>query len=433
MQFFTTLIEHYGYVVLFLSLMLELIALPLPGEFLMGYAGVLVFQGRLSWIVSIVMAGVGSCLGMTVSYWIGYKLGHPFFHKYGERIHLGPDRLEKTGIWFNKYGNKLLVIAYFIPGVRHITGYFSGITHIPFRTYVIYAYSGAFIWAGTFISLGKILGPHWDQFHTSIKKYFFIGSVIVIILLVILYLLKNYKLKIKELIMVGLGKGSQRFHSLRRLKFLIASVAVMFLSFVIFMGSLTENYLNNEFKQFDTTVLTIVPLIFDEQWMHWMKLFSLLASRNVLIPIIISTFLWIITKGKDRRGEIFFLLFVAVGGEIYEEALRRIFHHLQPVHPSLTKHIMYPFPSEQTLTAFILFGFSAYLLVRHSKKAWLKTLTFIAFFIVLWLIGLSRVYLKLQYPSDIVAGYVFGGVWLSLNVLVMELFRFSHRVNKLKG
>jgi len=43
MQFLTTLIEHYGYAVLFLSLMLELIALPLPGEFLMGYAGVLVF------------------------------------------------------------------------------------------------------------------------------------------------------------------------------------------------------------------------------------------------------------------------------------------------------------------------------------------------------------------------------------------------------
>lgn len=198
MQFLTTLIEHYGYVVLFLSLMLELIALPLPGEFLMGYAGVLVFQGNLSWIISIIIAGVGSCTGMTISYWRGYKLGAPFFHKHGHRIHLGPDKLEKISSWFKKYGNKLLVIAYFIPGVRHITGYFSGITHIPFRTYALYAYIGAFIWTGTFISLGKLLGPQWEQFHTSVKKYFFIGSVIVII--AIIYVLKNYKLKIKELI-----------------------------------------------------------------------------------------------------------------------------------------------------------------------------------------------------------------------------------------
>ena len=53
---------------------------------------------------------------MTISYWIGYKLGVPFFHKHGHRIHLGPDRLEKMSNWFENYGNKLLLIAYFIPG-----------------------------------------------------------------------------------------------------------------------------------------------------------------------------------------------------------------------------------------------------------------------------------------------------------------------------
>lgn len=79
MQFLTDWIEHYGYAILFLSLMLELIALPIPGEFLMGYTGVLVFQGKLSWIPGIVIAGIGSCTGMTISYWIGYKLGAPFF------------------------------------------------------------------------------------------------------------------------------------------------------------------------------------------------------------------------------------------------------------------------------------------------------------------------------------------------------------------
>ena len=156
MQFLTDWIEHYGYVILFLSLMLELIALPIPGEFLMGYAGVLVFQGKFSWILSVIISGIGSGQGMTISYWIGYRLGVPFFHKHGHRIHMGPDRLEKMSNWFENYGNRLLLIAYFIPGVRHFTGYFSGITHISFRTFAIYAYIGAFIWTGTFISLGKL-------------------------------------------------------------------------------------------------------------------------------------------------------------------------------------------------------------------------------------------------------------------------------------
>ena len=54
---------------------------------------------------------------------------------------MGPDRLEKMSNWFENCGNKLLLIAYFIPGVRHFTPViFSGITHISFRTLAIYAY-----------------------------------------------------------------------------------------------------------------------------------------------------------------------------------------------------------------------------------------------------------------------------------------------------
>lgn len=61
-------------------------------------------------------------------------------------------------------------------------------------------------------------------------------------------------------------------------------------------------------------------------------------------------------------------------------------------------------------------------------KSWLQTFTSIVVIIILILIGLSRIYLKQQNPSDVVAGYAFGGVWLSLNVLVLELFRFLRRI-----
>ncbi|MDK2600424.1 phosphatase PAP2 family protein [Bacillus stercoris] len=99
----------------------------------------------------------------------------------------------------------------------------------------------------------------------------------------------------------------------------------------------------------------------------------------------------------------------------------------------MESHVLYPFPSEQTLTAFVIFGFCAYLFVRHSHKARLQTVTFLSLLVVLFLIGLSRVYFHEQYPSDVVAGYAFGGVWLSLNVFVMELFRFSRRFSKLRN
>ena len=131
---FTAYMDQFGYIVLFASLLLELIALPLPGEVLMSYTGFLIYQGNLNWLASILIGGTGASIGMTLSYWIGFKLGKPFFEKYGHRFHMGPDKIEKTSHWFTKHGNKLLVFAYFIPGVRHITGYFSGITRLPFRT-----------------------------------------------------------------------------------------------------------------------------------------------------------------------------------------------------------------------------------------------------------------------------------------------------------
>lgn len=168
----TSYVDQYGYVLLFIALLLELLALPLPGELIMSYTGFLVYQGHLGWFTSIFVAGVGSSIGMTIAYWIGRKYGTVFFEKYGRKFHLGPERLENTSKWFSKYGNKLLIIAYFIPGIRHFTGYFSGITHLKFRTYALYAYSGAFIWVATFISLGKVLGPKWSNSMHPLKNIY---------------------------------------------------------------------------------------------------------------------------------------------------------------------------------------------------------------------------------------------------------------------
>jgi membrane protein DedA with SNARE-associated domain len=60
--------DQFGYAILLLALMLELLALPLPGEVIMNYAGLLVFQGKLNWSLSIIMVGVGASIGMTVSW-----------------------------------------------------------------------------------------------------------------------------------------------------------------------------------------------------------------------------------------------------------------------------------------------------------------------------------------------------------------------------
>ncbi|RAV19326.1 DedA family protein [Paenibacillus contaminans] len=180
METITHWFEQYGYGVLFFGLLLEYIALPFPGELVMGYSGYLVYNGQMSLILSLTLAWLGTSLGMTVTYVIGSKLGYPFFEKYGHRFLLSPRKLQQTSKWFEKYGSKLLFFAFFIPGVRHFTGYLSGILNIPFRTFALYCYTGALFWVLVFVVGGTMLGTKWEIIHDIAKQY---AGVIIIALI----------------------------------------------------------------------------------------------------------------------------------------------------------------------------------------------------------------------------------------------------------
>ncbi|WP_052947749.1 VTT domain-containing protein [Aneurinibacillus tyrosinisolvens] len=424
----TIWVNQYGYSVLFFALMLELLALPFPGEALMGYAGLLVFQGKLNWVTSILMAGAGSALGMTLSYWIGFKLGTPFFYKYGHYIHLGPERLEKVSGWFSRYGNKLLVIAYFIPGVRHFTGYFSGINRLPFRTFALYAYTGAFIWTATFISLGKVLGPQWEHFHGAIKKYLLIAGIVIGAILILYLLYKSSKERIKAAVLTMFAGLLDTFHSLGRVKLLVTGTAIMGVILFIFAVSFIEDYLSNEFKQFDTVVLTLIPLIFSGDWTPEFRWFDYMSSVQMLAAVAVLTLLGIAVKGENRGTEMAFLCFAVLGGGLFEQGLRYAFYHLPWVLSPVPAYVSAAFPSAHTLMAVVVYGFAAFLLIRHSRSPVGRIAIGTGFFLVVALVGLSRIYFQIEYPSDVTAGYIFGGVWLSLNAVLLEMNRLLQKV-----
>lgn len=131
LSFIQDLFAKYGYSVLFFGLLLEFIALPFPGETTMAFAGFLSYTGRLDFITLIIVAFTGTTVGMTITYFIGLKAGMPFIQRYGKWILFSPSKLEKTQRWFERYGSILIFIGYFIPGVRHFTGYFAGIIALP--------------------------------------------------------------------------------------------------------------------------------------------------------------------------------------------------------------------------------------------------------------------------------------------------------------
>ncbi|WP_223066999.1 DedA family protein [Paenibacillus caui] len=183
------LFEDHGYFVIWIGLLLEFIALPFPGETTMAYAGFLSYKGLLNWQALILFAFLGTTMGMTTTYWIGRKAGLPFIRKFGKWFFLPPHKFDKTKYWFDKYGSGLIFIGYFIPGVRHITGYFSGMITLPFRKFMLYAYSGALVWTALFVGIGKIFGPQWKYMFHLAATYSLIASLCIaaLIALVVLY------------------------------------------------------------------------------------------------------------------------------------------------------------------------------------------------------------------------------------------------------
>jgi hypothetical protein len=111
-----------------------------------------------------------------------------------------------------------------------------------------------------------------------------------------------------------------------------------------------------------------------------------------------------------------------MGGELYEETLRRVFHQVEANH-FITLDYVTSFPSDGSIMILIVYGFAVYMLVRHSQRVWIHTLADVLLVVCLLLIGASHVFFGLQQPSDIAAGFTFGGVWLGLNILLLELFR----------
>lgn len=166
------LFEQYGYLVLLIGLPLDFIALPIPpGNSTLTFTGYLSYKGILDVIPAFSMALAGSIGGVTFTYCIGYKLGAPLLERYGRWLFLKPSSMEKVRHYYKKNGNKLLLISFFIPGIRQFIGYFIGIIRLPFRTVVIYAYTGTCLWVITFFAIGYLFGDQWNHIFDLVEKY----------------------------------------------------------------------------------------------------------------------------------------------------------------------------------------------------------------------------------------------------------------------
>ena len=164
-------VSHYGYAGLFSLLVLGIVGVPVPDETLLVFCGYLISKGRLHPLWTFLAGFGGSACGISLSFVIGRTAGYHAVLRWGRYVHITPYRLERVHRWFEKIGDWLLFVGYFIPGVRHFTALIAGTSKLEYRIFALFAYAGAAAWVASFLSLGYFVGEDWQAALALVHKY----------------------------------------------------------------------------------------------------------------------------------------------------------------------------------------------------------------------------------------------------------------------
>lgn len=161
-QYLPGLIQAYGfwaYLILFLIVFCEtgLVFMPyLPGDSLLFVAGTLAGSSILNLEILVAVLAVAAILGDTANYWIGHTTGKKLLAmKYCIVKH---EHIERTEVYFHKYGGMTIVIARFIPFIRTFAPFLAGIGKMRYRWFLAYNVAGGILWVLAFLLAGYFFG-----------------------------------------------------------------------------------------------------------------------------------------------------------------------------------------------------------------------------------------------------------------------------------
>ena len=180
---------------------LENIVPPIPSEIIMPLGGYFVYQGNLNFYILVIFGLIGTVLGTLPWYYLGRFLNENklsnFVESKGKFLGISSKDLNKSKLWFDKYGVSLVFWGRLIPGIRTLISVPAGIELMPLKKFLIWTTLGSLIWVVLLSFLGYIFGENYIIIESYVDQFkFFLKPIIFIILIVFIFkYLKNLKLK----------------------------------------------------------------------------------------------------------------------------------------------------------------------------------------------------------------------------------------------
>lgn len=206
------------------------------------------------------------------------------------------------------------------------------------------------------------------------------------------------------------------------LPYLLSLVVGLVLAVLTLNGfvEIAEQLKENELTHFDDAVSEYVQSFRSPGLTAWSKVFTDFGDvygYAAMIILLSGIFYWRYHNWKFSL-QVTTALILAI---VVNLVLKRWINRARPVGDHLVEVVTLSFPSGHAMSAMAFYGFLVYLVWRYAGRLWLKiTLTLLCVFVILG-IGLSRIYLGVHYPSDIVAGYLGGSFWAAFCIVVFNV------------
>lgn len=157
--FLLDLVDKLGAVGVGLSILAETVIPPIPSEAVLGLAGVLINDGRMSIVPVILFATLGSIVGAIFFYYVGLALGPRRSHAFLDRLPLVETAdVDKTFDWFRRHGRSAVFFGRMVPLVRSFISVPAGVVRMPLGQFLLFTAGGSLIWNTVLVSLGVAAG-----------------------------------------------------------------------------------------------------------------------------------------------------------------------------------------------------------------------------------------------------------------------------------
>ena len=201
-NFVIGIMNKFGYLGIFLLILLENLFPPIPSEVILTFGGFMTRSTSMNVFGVMLVSTIGSLLGAIILYYLGKILNKERINKiikskYGKLLRIKSKDIEMADKWFDTKGRKTVFFCRFIPVVRSLISIPAGMSEMPLPQFTIYTFFGSLIWNTVLILIGAFAGDKKDYILSLLDD---VSNIVLIALIVIFIVLiyKFYNTRIKK-------------------------------------------------------------------------------------------------------------------------------------------------------------------------------------------------------------------------------------------